>query len=141
MKHFLQRVVWVDDRLRVVEDDSGKMSVLFVERSDGSYRLGPLSDDRVPGSCGGLCEASFASDLDSAVVMLAMYFASWNSDLEPLIGAKCSNNDGELIAKLTAETVTCVLCGERTSRQSAHLHQDGWIGDECCWDERLRASE
>lgn len=50
-------------------------------------------------------------------------------------------NDGELIAKLTAETVTCVLCGERTSRQSAHLHQDGWIGDECCWDERLRASE
>ncbi len=37
-------------------------------------------------------------------------------------------------------TVTCSLCHQPTSSETAHLHQDEWIGEEC-WDERLRASE
>lgn len=38
-------------------------------------------------------------------------------------------------------TVTCCLCGEQRLASTAHRHQDTWIGDECCWDERLRSSE
>ena len=44
-------------------------------------------------------------------------------------------------------TVTCCLCGEPTPAKTAHIHQTdpsgptGWVGDECCWDERLRGSE
>lgn len=37
--------------------------------------------------------------------------------------------------------VTCSLCGEETPATTAHRHQDGWVGDECCWDERLRSTE
>ena len=44
--------------------------------------------------------------------------------------------------KTAPETrVKCSLCGEPCNIGTAHIHQDDWIGDECCWDERLRASE
>ena len=45
------------------------------------------------------------------------------------------------------QKVTCYLCGKPTPAKTAHIHQTdpsgptGWIGDECCWDERLRGSE
>jgi hypothetical protein len=37
--------------------------------------------------------------------------------------------------------VTCSLCHAETPESTAHLHQGEWIGDSCCWDQRLRASE
>lgn len=38
-------------------------------------------------------------------------------------------------------TVTCKFCGRQVSERTAHRHQDAWVGDECCWDERLRVTE
>lgn len=35
----------------------------------------------------------------------------------------------------------CSLCENPMDPRSAHLHQGSWIGDACCWDDRLRASE
>lgn len=37
--------------------------------------------------------------------------------------------------------VICSICKKRCVAHTAHIHQDEWIGDECCWDERLRSSE
>lgn len=37
--------------------------------------------------------------------------------------------------------VACSLCHEPCDASTAHLHQGRWIGDQCCWDERLKASE
>jgi hypothetical protein len=37
--------------------------------------------------------------------------------------------------------VVCYLCGNTCAAGTAHLHQGKYIGDTCCWDERLRASE
>jgi ribosomal protein S27E len=37
--------------------------------------------------------------------------------------------------------VICSICGNRTPESTAHLHAGDWIGDTCCWDERLRSSE
>lgn len=37
--------------------------------------------------------------------------------------------------------VRCKLCKNLVPRETAHRHQGGWIGDDCCWDERLRSSE
>lgn len=37
--------------------------------------------------------------------------------------------------------VVCYLCGEAVPENTAHRHQGKWIGDECCWDERLRTTE
>ena len=37
--------------------------------------------------------------------------------------------------------VECCMCGRQVPEETAHLHQGKWIGDNCCWDERLRASE
>jgi hypothetical protein len=40
----------------------------------------------------------------------------------------------------TRTMVICYLCGNPTHGDTAHRHQDKWIG-ECCWDERLRTTE
>ena len=40
-----------------------------------------------------------------------------------------------------ADSVTCAICHRACCAKTAHLHSGQWIGDECCWDERLRASE
>lgn len=39
------------------------------------------------------------------------------------------------------ETVLCRFCQRQCSARTAHLYQGGWVGDECCWDGRLRSSE
>lgn len=38
-------------------------------------------------------------------------------------------------------TVVCAICHNPCLKRTAHLHQGEQIGDECCWDERLKASE
>lgn len=35
----------------------------------------------------------------------------------------------------------CSMCGEFGGAENAHLHQKEFIGDKCCWDERLRSTE
>lgn len=37
--------------------------------------------------------------------------------------------------------VTCCVCKHECFVNTAHLHQGEYIGDECCWDERLKSSE
>jgi hypothetical protein len=39
------------------------------------------------------------------------------------------------------DLVLCRFCQRRCSARTAHPYQGGWIGDECCWDERLRSSQ
>lgn len=38
-------------------------------------------------------------------------------------------------------TVRCRVCESNVPEVTAHLHQGQWIGDVCCWDEKLRGSE
>lgn len=35
----------------------------------------------------------------------------------------------------------CSICHSAIRIKDAHLHQGKLIGDECCWDDRLKASE
>ena len=42
---------------------------------------------------------------------------------------------------LGAKMTVCGICGVRTELRTAHRHRGSWIGDECCWDERLRVTE
>lgn len=53
----------------------------------------------------------------------------------------CSEFCAEKHSIFLDETVKCSLCGELCNVRTAHLHQGEYIGDECCWDERLRSSE
>ncbi|HET6285747.1 MAG TPA: hypothetical protein VFG15_03215 [Amycolatopsis sp.] len=41
----------------------------------------------------------------------------------------------------TPGTVECKFCGKDVPIHSAHPHQGTYVGDECCWDERLRSTE
>lgn len=45
------------------------------------------------------------------------------------------------ISKVKKQLTTCCLCHRSIATKTAHLHQGELIGDECCWDERLRLSE
>lgn len=38
-------------------------------------------------------------------------------------------------------TPICKFCNRHCPPATAHRHQEGWVGDECCWDERLRSTE
>ena len=40
-----------------------------------------------------------------------------------------------------AATVLCKFCGGEVPEKTAHRHGKGWVGDGCCWDERLRAGD
>ena len=35
----------------------------------------------------------------------------------------------------------CSVCRRWCNAAKVHVHQGAYVGDECCWDERLRASE
>ncbi len=37
--------------------------------------------------------------------------------------------------------VQCRLCRKPCRAATAHIHGSDWVGDECCWDERLRTAE
>lgn len=37
--------------------------------------------------------------------------------------------------------VRCKFCGKPSPKATAHRHDGEWVGDECCWDERLRSTE
>lgn len=39
------------------------------------------------------------------------------------------------------ESVNCKFCHKSVPIKTAHLHDGGYVGDDCCWDERLRSSE
>lgn len=43
--------------------------------------------------------------------------------------------------KEKVKRVRCKFCGKLCVVRTAHLHDGKWVGDECCWDERLRATE
>ena len=43
--------------------------------------------------------------------------------------------------RAVTDTVYCKFCGEPTLAAYAHLHEGECVGDECCWDERLRSTE
>ncbi|MFI9771858.1 hypothetical protein ACIHJG_34090 [Streptomyces sp. NPDC052415] len=36
------------------------------------------------------------------------------------------------------ELETCKLCREEILLATAHRHGNGWVGNACCWDDRLR---
>ena len=67
--------------------------------------------------------------------------AELRKGLESLVGAPNTRavQDAVLDAVVYG-TTACSLCGKSGPTPDAHLHQDTYIG-ECCWDERLKATE
>lgn len=53
--------------------------------------------------------------------------------------------DGLCEALNTAPTkevkCTCKFCHKKINPDLAHRHDGEYVGDECCWDEKLRSSE
>lgn len=39
---------------------------------------------------------------------------------------------------IDAELEMCKFCRREILQATAHRHDNGWVGDSCCWDERLR---
>lgn len=39
------------------------------------------------------------------------------------------------------EWVACRFCEKEVPLSTAHYYQHAYVGDECCWDEKLRSSE
>lgn len=49
--------------------------------------------------------------------------------------------DGNLIEVSNDMFVTCKFCHNKAFSDTAHLHQGEYVGDECCWDSRLKMTE
>jgi hypothetical protein len=45
------------------------------------------------------------------------------------------------LAQVDATTVDCKFCHATVPVKTAHAHEGGFVGDACCWDERLRTTE
>ena len=59
--------------------------------------------------------------------------APWDPDTTDAVAQLCMS--------LKPAVVVCDLCGDDCAARKAHRHQGRYIGDECCWDDRLRSSE
>lgn len=59
--------------------------------------------------------------------------AAWDSDTIEAVAELCQS--------LRPPSVPCSVCANDCAAARAHRHQGQYIGDECCWDERLRLSE
>jgi len=47
----------------------------------------------------------------------------------------------DFLEQSARDTVICKFCGKEVPGRTAHLHQNQWVGNDCCWDERLRSTE
>lgn len=72
------------------------------------------------------------------------------SDLNAGMGEPATDEDRRLVLEvieealvevINPEKVACKFCSHMVPTRTAHLHQGGYVGDGCCWDERLRMSE
>ena len=55
--------------------------------------------------------------------------------------SECREQVRQVLIDLDVELVACKFCQQPAPAYTAHPHQYGWVGDDCCWDERLRSSE
>lgn len=63
--------------------------------------------------------------------------------LEMIVGSELNDPDTTAVVGHISQAeviVICKFCGRPTPAKTAHLHQNGWVGEEC-WDERLRSTE
>ena len=49
--------------------------------------------------------------------------------------------DEQIDAPQDDDTVACKFCRQEVAVSTAHLHDGEYVGADCCWDERLRATE
>jgi hypothetical protein len=42
---------------------------------------------------------------------------------------------------IDVELERCKFCKDEVLLETAHRHDGGWVGESCCWDERLRMTE
>lgn len=52
----------------------------------------------------------------------------------------CIQQDPTTVQVIDTVPTFCSLCNNECSAKTVHLHQCKLIGDECCWDERLRST-
>ena len=77
---------------------------------------------------------------DSAV--LAVFGGRHEDALADIAGRPARRGpDGRTAGRKGTRNATCSACGKPCDARKAHLHRGKLVGDECCWDERLRASE
>ncbi len=72
---------------------------------------------------------------------IAMVACKASTDMDEQTDAAHDEIERQLLDDGHIPSVTCCICHQRCNAKTAHIHQDEWIGDECCWDERLRGSE
>lgn len=51
------------------------------------------------------------------------------------------NEDYTIKKEKKQRRVRCKFCNRLCNKNTAHLHQGLWVGNECCWDDRLKSSE
>jgi len=56
-------------------------------------------------------------------------------------GLMISNVFRRRVTKQELPECICSICHAPCNPVTAHLHQGEYIGDECCWDDRMKASE
>ena len=89
----------------------------------------------------------YLRELEESVVAIREYFkeAEEGDAEDNLVNAEdvLTNilNDFNAALLQYGRAVTCSMCNRVICAETAHLHAGDWVGDECCWDERLKMTE
>lgn len=91
-----------------------------------------------------IVECSIIQHFDGETCIKVEVIAANNSEYEDMNGKPidCPNEKAYMPFIVDQpEMVECKFCHLGCGKLTAHRHGDGWVGNECCWDERLRSSE
>jgi hypothetical protein len=83
----------------------------------------------------------YSEDLTAGGVTVADLATMFHGDvrLTAAMILRALSRDNNPSSQPTA--VLCKFCGQPCPIGDAHRHDGGWVGDACCWDERLRATD
>lgn len=102
-----------------------KVLLRYVQRVYEYHVIEDLEDGEVDLKC--LDDSSF-DDLFAPYLWCHNCEGSFNLEMEPIP----SPRDFSL---------RCKFCNSIIDARTAHAHDGGWVGDECCWIEALRGTE
>jgi hypothetical protein len=116
--------------------DAAETTVPDSDQTDSQQLTVTASDDRVTIIRDGI--PILGIDLQSHTVGHWPDGETW--EVLAVLPAELSLEEGEGPDD-AEETVLCRFCQRHCRARTAHDYHGGWVGDECCWDERLRSSE
>lgn len=135
------KLPWTFDQIKANRNDAGYITAVVALSLDELFHGVACFNDEVSMLITG-CETGLTNIAYKAVGTVdGSVLVEVTASVEDFIVSEEAEEEEEEEYDYWAKRLTCSVCGELCLQDTAHLHDGVWIGDECCWDDRLHGSE